>query len=140
MVGLLASSKAYADALSPQRRFAAVVSFYPICYLAPRGNRGAIEFLRPDHDRPALVLLAEEDTEAPPSDCLARLKTLKENGVPVDWHLYAGATHCWDCSSLHNFSKVDFLGNRVVYRHDKQVTTDSIRRTFEYFDARLKAH
>jgi dienelactone hydrolase len=138
MVALLASSRAYAEVLSPDKRFAAAVSFYPICYLAPAGNRRAIEFLRPDHDRPALVLLAEEDTEAPPADCLARLKPLQEKGAPVEWHQYAGSTHCFDCSSLLYYSKVDFLGNRVVYRYDKAVTADAIGRTFDYFALQLK--
>ncbi len=132
MVGLLASSKAVADVFSPSKRFAGVASFYPGCYFPASGTRGEIEFLRTDTDRPTLVLLGESDTETPPADCLARLETLKDRGVPVSWHLYPKTTHCWDCSSLHNLSKVDSFGHKVVYLYDEQVTNDSSRRAFDF--------
>jgi dienelactone hydrolase len=117
---------------SPSKRFAAVASFYPGCYFPASGTRGEIEFLRTDTDRPTLVLLGESDTETPPADCLLRLETLKDRGIPVSWHLYPKTTHCWDCSSLHNLSKVDFLGHKVVYLYDEQVTNDSSRRAFDF--------
>lgn len=139
MVGLLASSPAYAEALSPDARFAAVVSFYPLCHVPAGPNRNAFDFVRPDHDRPALVLMAGKDTEASPADCLSRLQPLKAGGAPVEWHVYPDATHCFDCSTMHNFSKVDFLGNQVVYRYDKSITDDSIGRVFDYFGVQLKA-
>lgn len=139
MVGLLASSPTYAEALSPAGRFVAVVSFYPLCHVPAGPNRDAFDFVRPDHDRPALVLLAGKDTEAPPADCLSRLQPLKDRGAPVEWHVYPDATHCFDCSTMHNFSKVDFIGNRVVYLYDKSITDDSIARVFEYFGTQMKA-
>jgi len=132
MVGLLASSKTVATVFSPSKRFAAVASFYPGCYFPASGTRGEIEFLRTDTDRPTLVLLGESDTETPPADCLLRLETLKDRGIPVSWHLYPKTTHCWDCSSLHNLSKVDLLGHKVVYLYDEQVTNDSSRRAFDF--------
>ena len=141
IVGLLASGASYREALaSSETRYAAFVGFYPICFLPANAAPGRrdIEFVRPDHEAPALVLLADQDTEAPASECVPRLQALKDKGVAIDWHLYPGATHCWDCSSLNGLSKVDFMGNRVVYRYDKAVTADSIRRTFEHFDAHLK--
>ena len=133
MVGLLASSKTVADVFSPSKRFAAVASFYPGCYFPASGTRGEIEFLRTDTDRPTLVLMGELDTETPPADCLPRLEALKDRGVPVSWHLYPKATHCWDYSSLNNLSKVDFLGHKVVYLYDEQVTNDSTQRAFDFF-------
>ena len=138
MVGLLASSKTVADAFSPSKRFAAVASFYPACYFPATGTRGEIEFLRPDTDRPALVLMGELDNETPPSHCLPRLEALKDRGVPVSWHLYPKTTHCWDCSSLDNFSKLDFRGNQVVYRYDKEITKDSSQRAFDFLANHLQ--
>jgi dienelactone hydrolase len=130
MVGLLVNSRAVAEALSPSRRFASVVSFYPACYFStPRGN---VEFLRPDTDRPTLVLMGELDNETPPADCLPRLEALKRKDAPVRWHLYPKATHCWDCASLDNLTKTDFQGNRVTYRYDRAITRDSARRAFEF--------
>jgi hypothetical protein len=46
------------------------------------GPRGAVEFLRPDTDRPTLVLMGELDNETPPSDCLPRLEALKSKDAP----------------------------------------------------------
>jgi dienelactone hydrolase len=133
MVGLLANSKTVANVFSPSKRFAAVVSFYPGCYFPASGTRGEIEFLRTDTDKPTLVLMGELDTETPPADCLPRLEALKDRGVPVSWHLYPKATHCWDCSSLHNLSKEDFLGHKVIYLYDEQATNDSSQRAFDFF-------
>jgi len=129
MVGLLASSRSVAATFS-SKRFASVASFYPACYFSTA--RGAVEFLRPDTDRPTLVLMGELDNETPPADCLPRLETLKGKGAPVSWHLYPKTTHCWDCASLDNLTKTDFQGNRVTYRYDSAVTRDSARRAFEF--------
>jgi dienelactone hydrolase len=139
MVGLLASSKTVADVFSPSKRFAAVASLYPGCYFAASGTRGEIEFLRTDTDRPVLLLMGELDTETPPADCVSRLEALKDRGAPVIWHLYPKATHCWDCSSLQNLSKVDFFGHKVVYHYDEQVTHDSTQRAFDFLANHLIA-
>lgn len=137
MVGLLVNSRAVAEALSPAGRFASVASFYPACYFST--SRGAVEFLRPDTDRPTLVLMGELDNETPPSDCLPRLEALKSKDAPVSWHLYPKTTHCWDCASLDNLTKTDFQGNRVTYRYDSAVTKDSARRAFDFFAEHMSA-
>jgi len=137
MVGLLVSSQTFAELYSPSDRFVAAVGFYPLCHVEPMQGRPAVDFVRPDHDRPALILLGEEDVEAPPADCVSLLKASVEKGQPVEWHLYSGATHCWDCSSLHNATKTDFRGVRVVYKYDKTKTEESVKRAFDYLDARL---
>ncbi len=138
MVGLLASSPAYAEVLAPDARFAAVVSFYPLCHIPAGPNRAAFDFVRSDYDRPLLVLMAGKDTEAPPADCLAPLQSLKDRGAPVEWHVYPDATHCFDCRSIDNLRKVDFLGNQVVYHYNKNITEASITRAFEYLHAQMK--
>lgn len=139
MVGALASSKLWGEALSPGARPAAVVAFYPGCFTIRPKTVPAYEIVRPDIDRPLLVLMGAEDNETPPSDCVSRLEPLKAQGAPVEWHVYPNATHCWDCENLHNFSKTDVRGNRVTYRYDRDVTADSARRMFEFLDKALPA-
>lgn len=67
------------------------------------------------------------------------LEGAKMAGAPVKWHVYPEATHCWDCVSLDGNSKVDFRGNRVVYRYDKDITADSARRMFEFLETVMAA-
>jgi dienelactone hydrolase len=139
MVGLGLSGKQWSEALGDGNRFAAAVSFYPGCFtLTPRGGL-PYELLNRDTDRPLLVLMGGQDTETPSAECITKLQTVKEQGAPVQWHLYPEATHCWDCKNLHNFSKVDFRGSAVTYRYDEATTQDAERRMFEFLDNALRA-
>jgi dienelactone hydrolase len=134
IVGLMLSSQEVASVLSTGERYAGVVSYYPMCFSPPRANSPAsYEFLRPDVDKPLLVLMGDLDNETPPSDCTPRIDSLKAKNAPVESHLYPEATHCWDCISLNNQRKVDFKGNTIVYRYNKAVTEDAAKRTFEFF-------
>lgn len=137
-VGALAASPGLASTGPVRDRFAAIVSFYPACAAPATGKRPAREYLRPDSDRPLLVLMGGQDNETPPSECLHRLEALKTKGMPVEWHLYPDATHCWDCRELHNVSKTDARGERVTYRFSRDVTEDSRLRAFEFLERTLK--
>ena len=137
MVSLLASSRTFGELFSPSQRFIAAVGLYPLCHVDPMQGRPTVDFVRPDHDRPILVFLGDQDVEAPSADCVSLMQPLAEKGQAVEWHIYKGATHCWDCSSLHNFSKTDFRGVRVVYKFNKEIAEDSVTRAFQYLDARL---
>lgn len=139
MIGVLASSKLWGESLAPGERFAAAVAFYPGCFTIRPKNTPQFEIARPDIDRPLLVLMGADDNETPPEDCISRLQEPKARGAPVEWHVYPGSTHCWDCRNLHNFSKVDVRGNRVTYRYDKEVTADSARRMFEFLAKTMPA-
>jgi dienelactone hydrolase len=90
--------------------------------------------VNPDIDRPLLVLMGERDNETPPGECVPKLEAAMTAGAPVKWHVYSEATHCWDCRNLDGFSKVDFRGNQVVYRYDKDIAGDSARRMFEFLE------
>jgi dienelactone hydrolase len=138
MVSLLASSQTFAELFSLSQRFVAAVGFYPLCHVEPMQGRPAVDFVRPDHDRPALILMGDQDSEASPDDCVSLLQTVAAKGQSVEWHVYRGATHCWDCSSMNNFSKTDFRGVQVVYKFDKTLTEESARRALDYLDSRLK--
>lgn len=132
MVGLLASSTGWGNALQAGIRFHAVVSFYPGCSAIRPATGNPYEAVRPDIDTPLLVLMGEEDNETPPIDCTSRLEPLRVSGKPVEWHTYPAATHCWDCRNLDRFRKVDFRGTAVEYRYDKEASKDSARRLFEF--------
>ena len=138
MVGLLTASKEISNALSSGDRFAAAVVLYPMCnFPGSAGFPTSFEYLRPDIDKPLLVLMGGEDTETPASECLPRLDALRARGAPVESKLYASATHCWDCASIDSLRKTDFQGHSVVYRYDKEITDDSVRRTFEFLARNL---
>lgn len=140
MVGLLASSAEISKALSDGARFTAAVSVYPMCNFAGTAKYPTpFEYLRPDTDKPLLVLMGGEDTETPASECLPRIKALQDRGAALESHLYSTATHCWDCSSINGLRKTDFQGNAVVYRFDKLTTDDSMQRTFEFMGKYLGA-
>lgn len=139
MVGLSVSGKQWGEALGEGTRFAAAVSFYPGCFtISPRGGSISYELLNRDTDRPLLVLMGGQDTETPAAECVTKLQTAKDLGAPVQWHVYAQATHCWDCKNLHNFSKVDVRGNSVTYRYDEATTHDAEQRMFEFLDKALR--
>jgi dienelactone hydrolase len=139
-VGLLLSTTEAARALSDGKRFGAVVSLYPMCNFPGTSKfPNPVEYLRSDTDKPLLVLMGEQDVETPPSECLPRLDALKKKGAPVEWNLYPGATHCWDCASIAGYSKIDFQGIRVVYQYSKEITDDSVKRTFDFLGRNLTA-
>jgi dienelactone hydrolase len=134
MVGLLAASPHYVDALKSGPGFAAVASFYPGCFRITPKQRPPFDMVNPDVSRPLLVLMGDADTETPAQECLDNLDVLKRIGAPVEWHLYAGTTHCWDCQQLDGFSKIDVRGDPVEYHFRQDVTDDSRRRLFEFLD------
>jgi len=135
----LASSKLYGTALSSGERPAAFIAFYPPCATMKTMSGQPWEAVNGDIDRPLLVLMAEKDNETPPQECVPKLEAAKAAGAPVEWHVYPGATHCWDCENLHEFRKTDVRNNQVVYYYDKQATQDSARRMFEFLEKSLRA-
>ena len=134
MVGLLAANPHYVSALKSGPGFAAVASFYPGCFRIAPPERPPYDLLNPDVSRPLLVLMGDADTETPAQQCLEKLDVLKRGGAPVEWHLYAGATHCWDCQQLDGLDKIDVRGDHVAYHFRQDVTDDSRRRLFEFLD------
>ncbi|MCK1651137.1 dienelactone hydrolase family protein [Bradyrhizobium sp. 149] len=134
MAGLLAASPHYVGALKFDSGFAAVASFYPGCFRVTPKERPPFDLLNSDVSRPLLVLMGDADTETPASECINRLEVLKRSGLPVEWHLYPDATHCWDCQQLHGFSKIDIRGHHVEYHFRPDLTEDSRDRLFEFLD------
>lgn len=138
MLALFASSRTFAQALAPGPVFRAAVAFYPGCFRLTPPAAEPYETVQPDIATPLLALLGEADTETPAAECVEKLGAAKAAGAPVEWHLYPGTTHCWDCRNLDGFSKIDARGNRVLYRYDAGVTADSAKRMFDFFKVHLK--
>jgi dienelactone hydrolase len=134
MVGVLASSRLWGASLNNGQRFDAVVSLYPGCFTIRPPGGSPYEIVRDDIDRPLLVLMGDKDNETPAEECLPRLEQSKAAGAPVEWHLYPGMTHCWDCENLNGFRKVDFRGATVVYTYDKDITKDAADRMFSFIE------
>lgn len=112
---------------------ASAAGVYGFCSLPKtRGRPQGVQILQPDTDRPLLMLLGGKDNETPPASCLEQLPSLKAAGAPVQWHVYPEATHGWDQSENHGFTKVAYNGERVTYLYDKAATEDARKRVFEF--------
>ncbi len=112
----------------PAKGFASAVALYPVCSWPER----QIRYVPSKISTPLLVLMGDQDNETPPENCVSLLEEQKTAGAPVEWEIYKGATHCWDCSSLHNFRKKDWRGENVEYRYDRELTKASAARAFEF--------
>jgi dienelactone hydrolase len=133
MVGLLSASRS----ASAQREnpVAAYVAVYPGCYTIRTAAGDGYEIVRADIARPVLVLMGGEDTETPPGDCIPKLQAAKAKGAPFEWHLFPGATHCWDCFQADGLRKEPVRGGVMVYRYDAAVTRQSVDRVFAFLEA-----
>lgn len=117
------SSPGVAQLVGSTRRFRASAGWYGSCAFDV-GPFPRWELVRPDLDRPVLMLLARKDDETPIAPCFPRLDELKAQGKPVAWHVYEDATHGWDKSNPQR-----------GYKYSKDVTEDAMRRTIEFFRA-----
>ena len=139
MVGLLANSASFRYFQSNLEGFAAFVSFYPGCFTIKRPDGSQLEVVRSDTERPHLVLMGDQDTETPARECAAKLDAAKSSGASVKWHIFANATHCWDCENLDGLSKIDVRGNRVAYHYDAAITAQSQHHMFQFLAEALSA-
>ncbi len=142
MAGMLSASAKYgAEAAPGKSPPAAIASLYPSYQIAPFGTFRGNEYLRQDVSTPTLVLMGGQDTESPAEECLSRLQKLKERAAPVEWHIYSSATHCWDCSDMHNhrWTPPWAEGRTSVYLYDSDITAQSVDLVFNFFGRRLPA-
>lgn len=145
MAGLTASGEGHA---TPDGRaaFRAIVSIYPICYLAnfrsPTLKRVIdVRFTPARVVVPLQVQMAELDTEAPPRDCVPVLQAQKERGALIDFIVHKNATHNWDAAALGQgtFRKTGLFGQAIVYRYNPEVTAESVKRALDFLDRYVKA-
>jgi dienelactone hydrolase len=141
IIAHLTSSDAVAAKLKATSRYAAAVSFYGHCWVPalPQFGTPEVEFLQKDLSRPTLLLMGEADTESPPSHCVRRLQSLKAAGAPVEWHVYPGATHCWDCAEYHGVRKPNlFFGGTIELSYSKGITEESAKQVTDFLVRQLK--
>ena len=142
LISAMLGSKSIVETVKPSaKRFAATVGLYGVCQW-PKGtykNRPdlSVSFVMQDTDKPLLYLMGNEDKETPASSCESVLPELKAKGAPVEWHVYEGATHCWDCNSMNGFRKTDFKGDLIIYKFDQAITDDSILRSYQFLRERM---
>ena len=94
-------------------------------------------FLFNDTNIPVIWLMASEDKEVPPADCLETLEEIrKKNKAPIVWHTYEGATHCWDCRAQSGTVRTAH-NNGVTsrYTYSEKFTKDSEKRVIDFFNS-----
>jgi peptidoglycan/LPS O-acetylase OafA/YrhL len=141
---LMLASGSVAALHSSGRRFAAVAAVYPLCFLPwnfdPHDTahiRTDLDFLRPDADRPLLVLMGDEDTLAPAYDCVPHLKEMKEQGMSVEWRLFEHAGHGWDVIESDRKPMFSFRGPSMPFKYDPAATTESRRLLLDFLARRM---
>lgn len=135
MVALLGSNSNWRAVLPGSEGFAATVALYPGCFtIKPNTGAPPYETIQNRIDHPVLVLMGDKDIETPPDECLPKLQAAKEASLPVEWHVFPNATHCWDCEGLNGVSKTDFRGTHIVYHFDAAATQEAKRRIFEFLE------
>ena len=121
-------------------RYRAVAGFYG-CGIFPKGTFSGQEehfpFLFNDMNIPMLWLAAGQDNECKVQADSEVISSMIAKKLPIQYHLYPTATHCWNCSTKDGFTKsqpyVDGSDTTVRYRYDQQITEDSIDRAFKFF-------
>jgi dienelactone hydrolase len=127
--GLAASQDVYEQVAKGRLRPRAVGGLYGGCDYGRGGN-----YLFGDTNIPIIWLMGSNDPESPADRCTTTLKKI-EKKVKVEWHIYEGATHCWDCKELDGFTKTAGNGNRVTYHYNEAVTLDSIKRSIDFYNS-----
>ena len=146
--GLGASGKKH-SAPNGRAAFRAIVSLYPSCgvpnYRSAMLKRVVDMRLLPEEVVvPLQVQMGELDTEVPPKYCLSLLEEVKGKGAPVDFIVHKNATHSWDAAALGGGTYRRPVPawspgvKTIVYRYNAQVTAESVKRAFEFFDKHLK--
>ena len=83
-------------------RFAAAVSFYPVCTLFTPGElRPRDDHLRADVNTPTLILMGADDNDTPGAvaSCISRVASLRADGRPIDIKVYPNAGHVFDANN-----------------------------------------
>lgn len=132
----LVASKGVADIFAPGgKRFAAGVALYGQCFNRELG----INYIRSNLDRPLLALLGDQDSDGDPTECVPRLQAAKDEGAPVEWHVFPAAGHAWDNPLFRPPRRISQVGTKdVLFAYDADVTEPSRDRAFAFLDRLLK--
>ena len=142
MIGGFLSSPGIKKFTAPNApRYRANASFYG-CAVFPIGSSGPNNtkdhmYIFNDLDRPLLWLMGEADNECITKEDLLLIKYFQQLKLPIHYHLYKDATHCWDCKNKNGLRQTMYrFGSQVTvtYTFDQNVTNDSINRVLDFFD------
>lgn len=117
MISTLLASPQSAALAGSDARFAGTVANYSACSFR------TMQLVYKDSDKPFLLLMGAEDKEVPSNSCFPMLDSLKQAGVPVEWHMYPGASHGWDKRGQPDRG----------YIYDSKVTDDATARMLAFF-------
>ena len=120
IIAFRVSHEPYAEAVLPDGpRFAAHVAFYPSCQTRYKDYQST--------GAPILFLLGEADDYTLAAPCVEQVKILRQEGVNVDAHVYAGAHHGFISSNAVKYRPRNQVfsqcGIRIMTR-DGEVITD----------------
>ena len=141
MIGGFLSSPGIKKFTAPNSpRFKANASFYG-CAVFPYGTFANqttdTPFMFNDTDRPLLWLMGDQDTECLIDEDIKIIKKFQNQKLPIEYHVYKGATHCWDCVNKNGSKKNMTRKGKtvpVIYKFDETITNESIKRTIDFFD------
>jgi dienelactone hydrolase len=142
MIGGFLSSPGIKKFTAPNApRYRANASFYG-CAVFPIGSSGPNNtkdhmYIFNDLDRPLLWLMGEADNECITKEDLQLIKDFQQLKLPIHYHLYKNATHCWDCKNKNGLRQTMYRFGfqvTVTYTFDQNVTNDSINRVLDFFD------
>ena len=124
IAGGMADDRSFADKPHPR----AVAGLYGGC------DYGVENWLESKSSFPILWLMGSADVESPPKGCMAALNGLVSQGIGSEWHLYEGATHCWDCQASNGFTKKAANGQMTTYLYDEKITRASEQAVLDFFE------
>ena len=142
MIGGFLSSPGIKKFTAPNApRYRANASFYG-CAVFPVGSSGPNNtrdhmYIFNDMDRPLLWLMGEADNECITKEDLQLIKDFQQAKLPIHYHLYNNATHCWDCKNKNGLRQSMYrFGSQVTvtYTFDQNITNDSTNRVLDFFD------
>ena len=135
MAGQLAASQSVYEKIAPGKpRPRAISGLYGGCQFK-RKDTGWFKYLLEDSTTPMMLLMGDKDRETPYEDCVPLIKEIQKKVPLTQYHVYEGATHCWDCKSMAGFSKTAGNGNFVRYEYDEAATKSSVERLLKFYDS-----
>jgi dienelactone hydrolase len=133
MANAYVASKNWYETFGDKRlRPRAAGGLYGACLMGP-----AKRVLNTDVDIPVFWLMGSKDIETPPSDCLPIIKGIEDRKeTKIYWHIYEGATHCWDCASKNGHSRyMPWNGKTTTYIYNSKYAKDSMQRALDFFNS-----
>ena len=138
MAGLRLASERFRATYVGNERFAAVVSFYPLCN--QQGGQGYQDHqwnFYDDTTTPLLVLLGADDIPRPRS-CIEQAKQNADMGMPVEYRVFPETTHAFDHTLWGDKPVAVQYGPRIVtYRYNPQAVEESWKLIVDFIKRRV---